>query len=277
MIKILCPIDFSEASKNAAGHAGQIARHTEASIDLLTIVEAPTLSDIANVNAGFNPGIEQRMEEAKAKLDAYSVSMEAEFGISCRSHVRSHLSSVDEALEREILNGKFDMVVMGTNGADDFWQFYFGTHSYRVIRKAASPVLMIPENCRFTPYTHIVYATDYSPDDIRTIGNAYKFTRHYEPTFTLLHIDSTRTIVHGSELEEMIRSIITEVGAIPIKFEHIEAAKASTGIDRYMKKHNADLLVLLTKKYDLFERLFHRSVTKELSYFASYPVLIYHH
>ena len=80
----------------------------------------------------------------------------------------------------------------------------------------------------------------------------------------------------GSE-EKLKRSISKTIGDTTIQFEHIEAKKASTGIDLYMKKHNADLLVLLTKKYDLFERLFHRSVTRELSYFAHYPTLIYHH
>jgi len=37
----------------------------------------------------------------------------------------------------------------------------------------------------------------------------------------------------------------------------------------------SDLLVLLAKQYSFFEKLFHRSTIRKLSFIAGYPILIY--
>ncbi len=276
MKRILCPLDFSNAANNALEYAAHTARYMGADLVLLQIVEAPTLSDIANINAGFAPAIEQRMKAAKSKLKSYCKLVEEEFSISCKQIVKSYISNIDDALKQEIRKGNYDLIIMGTKGADDFWQFYFGSHTYHVVRSISCPVLMVPQGCRFEQLNKIVYATDYRDKDVLAINKLLEFAFGFEPELTLLHINTERDIISTEEFTLFKDRFEEKLDKFKINFEQITAKKVSTGIDLYMKQNDSDALVLLTKQYDLIDQIFHHSITKELSYYASYPVLIYH-
>ena len=59
-----------------------------------------------------------------------------------------------------------------------------------------------------------------------------------------------------------------------ITFERVVFSHVADGLDEYMKQSSADLLVLLNKKLNFLESLFHRSLTLHLDKFTDYPLMI---
>lgn len=50
----------------------------------------------------------------------------------------------------------------------------------------------------------------------------------------------------------------------------------SSGIEEFVYEHNGDLLVLLKRKRNFLEKLIGNSVSTEVSYLSTHPLLIYH-
>lgn len=275
MKKILCPVDDSPAAINAIEYAARLARHFNSELVLLQIVEIPTMQDVANISGGLDPDIGDREDASRKKLGEYCSGIIKEFAIRCSSLTKVSTADVDRALKKEI-EEDFDLVVMGTNGADDLNQFFFGTHTYRVIQMIGRPLLMLPAGCTFRPYHHVVYASDYEKEDVKTIRNLLNFTGSFNAGITVLHISEKPTAV-SQEVFQSFRHIVEDsFEDSDMHFQRVVEEDAPAGIDRYMREKDADLLVLMTKRRLFIERIFHYNIIGKLSYIATYPVLVYH-
>lgn len=277
MKNFLCPVDLSSTSINAMEYAARLAKHFGASITLLQIIKAFSLQDTANLEAGLPLTIEKREREAEEKLREYCRLMEEEFSISCTALARAHTASVDKALKKEIEKGNYDLVIMGTNGADNLNQFYFGTNTYKVIRQISHPLLLVPEDCTYKPLKKVIYAMDYAVEDISTLRQLIRLTRGYNPDITMLHVNMEPATI-GEEAFEVVRIIIKDEveNYSRLEFANLAARDIADAIDDYTRKTKANLLVLLNRHHRFLERAFFESTTKRISFIADYPVLIYH-
>lgn len=277
MKNFLCPVDLSSASTNAMEYAARLAKHFGASLTLLQIIKSSTLQDVANLEAGLPLTIEKRERATEEKLKEYCRLVTEEFSISCTARARAHTAHVDKALKKEIEEGNYDLVIMGTNGADNLNQFYFGTNTYKVIRQISHPLLLIPEDCTYKPLKKVVYAMDYAVEDISTIRQLIKLTRGYNPEITVLHVNMEPATI-GEEAFEVVRNVMKrEVDNYSkLEFANLAARDIAEAIDSYTRKSKANLLVLLNRHHRLLERAFFESTTKRISFIADYPVLIYH-
>ena len=163
---------------------------------------------------------------------------------------------------------------MGTNGADDINQFYFGTHTYHIIQGTNCPVLMVPENCIYQKAENIVYATDYTKEDISAIRQMAMLTLQLNPKLTLLHISEKVSEVSDEVYRSFKHLFEDEPDICCTCFERVINEDVPAAIHSYMKAHDNSLLVLLGRKHSVLENIFRKSVTKELSFIASYPMLV---
>src|SRR5689334_24953523 len=126
MKKILCPIDFSKASLNGLEYAAQLARILNANLTLLYVrtsiwPEAIQLEQI----------VHESDQDIQARLELISQEIREEFDIPCHFHLESTTMTVEEAIAANTIN--MDLVVMGSNGADNYYQYFFGSNSFHVI------------------------------------------------------------------------------------------------------------------------------------------------
>jgi len=274
MKKILCPVDFSPAANNAVEYAANMARHLHARLILLHVLKIPTLQDVANLSAGFPSTMNEREERLQAKLNGYASEVEKRFSIPCTAHVRIHQSDINSALKTEVESADYDLVVMGTNGADDLYQFYFGTHTYSIIRHTARALLVVPEGCGFAEPKHIVYASSYHECDADNIRHLFELTGVFQPSVTVLHVSHKPTAI-SEDVFHCVKHVMEEnVDRSELHFERVVGEDIAIGIDDFMHRQNRDLLVLLTGRYSLVKSIFHESATKKLSAIATYPIMI---
>jgi hypothetical protein len=73
--------------------------------------------------------------------------------------------------------------------------------------------------------------------------------------------------------EEFKRELTKFIDDKPVAFERVVFHNVAEGLTRYMKEQSADLLILLNKKLNFMQSLFHRRLTDQLDKFASHPLL----
>jgi nucleotide-binding universal stress UspA family protein len=144
--RILCAVDFSDASLGALEYAVSLAEEADADLTLLHSIEVPPeLREHIPVPADFD-------------VDRYHAAAEA----ACLERLRAlvppsvqaycHVETVvqEGAAYRQILRlsaeRSTDLIIMGVHGRGAVDVLVFGSNTARVIRAAPCPVLIVPRD-----------------------------------------------------------------------------------------------------------------------------------
>lgn len=137
---VLCPIDFSEASRAALRYASAVAEHLQGGLTIATVND-PLLSDAADMSAG--PGY-------MADISARELKRFFEETFAGRplvlAHVDFELAAGKPAPEILALAGRCapDVIVLASHGATGVRKMFFGSTTERVLRETTVPVLVTP-------------------------------------------------------------------------------------------------------------------------------------
>lgn len=137
---VLCPIDFSDASRGALRYAAVIAEHLGGGVTVATVND-PLLRDAADMSAGTG-----------YLADLASREMQAFFQetFAGRPHTLAHVTFevADGKPAPEILaiasRCAPDLIVMASQGATGIRKMFFGSTAERVLRETTVPVVVTP-------------------------------------------------------------------------------------------------------------------------------------
>lgn len=142
--KILCPIDFSRLSARAVKHAAMLAREVGAE---LSLVHVHVLSVVPLSMGEIAPNPETMVKESgelQAKLNAAEKEVEGP-GITVDTHLLMSESSIAETILHRAKDEGADLIVVGGHGRSQVKEFFLGSVTNDLIRKATCPVLVIPD------------------------------------------------------------------------------------------------------------------------------------
>lgn len=140
--KILVATDFSPHAENALKLAAELARQSPATLQIIHVYDVLpyTLPEGLPV---YEAGQMARIRE-ELGLQLRKLASEAQ-----RSGVQEVASAVIEGqasaeIVRQAEEGQFDLIVLGTHGRGGFAHLLLGSVAERVVRKASTPVLVVP-------------------------------------------------------------------------------------------------------------------------------------
>ncbi len=273
MKKIVCPVDFSEVANNAVEYAANLAQHYKAKLTLLHIAEDP---ENGKTRDELPPTPNTQFDLLLDNIEQYREMVEENFAIDCETRVKDFTPTVENALGEEIENGNYDLVVMGTGGTREISQFFLGTHTSGLIRKTSCPLLIVPAGCSFNQLANVVYASDYKTEDVDALQDLVELTKEFNSQITVLHVSEKETDTSREIFDSFKDLYQDKLRSSELEFKRAISQNVAKGIDSYMRESKAELLVLLTSRYSFFKKLFHESISKNMSFVASYPVLISH-
>ncbi|NTV01173.1 MAG: universal stress protein [Chlorobiaceae bacterium] len=135
---ILCPLDFSEASKNAFRYACEFARTMGSKIYLLSVVEPRPMA--ADMTLTYIP-VEEDLEKA-AMDDLQPLVEEAKAnGIDVQADVMIGIPV--EVILEQLAETDVSMLIMGSHGKTGLSRLLMGSVAEGVVRKANVPVLIV--------------------------------------------------------------------------------------------------------------------------------------
>jgi nucleotide-binding universal stress UspA family protein len=269
MKKILCPTDFSDTSYNAIAYAAKLAQVTNSDLTLLNV---QSLFDIVPV--GFLTGNQFTVKATAERLQEQCEEVSRVFHITCKCEVEATYHKLSTVISEK--SRHYDLVVMGSNGADDLYQFFLGSNTYNALTKATSPVLIIPEGHLYTEVKKIVFAFDYLRERKLPMEPVLRFARHLQADITVLQVMEEAVSDEANEdLKELQFILETQAEGYPLKFETIRSSEIARSIDKYILDHEPDVLALCSQSRNFIENIFHKSVIKKISALTSYPVFVF--
>ncbi len=141
--KILVPVDFSDYSKSTLKYSSAFAKHFNAELILVYVVEPiiypPDFSMGQLALPSFNIEIDKRAEEELQKLS----QTELDSSIKVKTLVKPgkpFIEIIETAREEDV-----DLIIIATHGHSGMEHILFGSTADKVVKKAPCPVLTIRE------------------------------------------------------------------------------------------------------------------------------------
>lgn len=138
--KILCPVDFSEPSREALKTAARLAADATAELTLVHVWQSPVrLSEETLMQSDL---LEHERKQAETALAGWKAEAESVGAKSVTIKVLAGLPwrvIVDEIASTP----GYDLVVLGTHGRSGIMRVLLGSVAERVARHADCPVLLV--------------------------------------------------------------------------------------------------------------------------------------
>lgn len=268
---ILYPTDFSDNAKNALPYLVDLVKKTGSKLTLLHVASLPVVPPV-----GAYTTIDQTVintaegEHQHAKIRLQNILIENGLTDQANECVVKVGNVTDEILDT-LKDESIDLIVMGTKGESAEKGLFMGSIAKAVIQDSSCPVMAIPDAADFSEIKHIVYATDLQHDESTKVGHLVRIAKLFGARLTVLHIDHDEEVKEWSQ--DLLMDIINEANYENIRFEELVGADPAQAINDFVNIHQADILAMTTHTTTLFDKLFHRSLTKEMLLHTEIPLI----
>jgi len=267
----LVATDFSLAAANAVNYATDMALSINAQLFLLHVVQTPIgFSDMPLVM-----GLEDIMRSSEKDMQNLreELVLRTEGKILIESEVG--MGGFYEELKEVCKRINPYTVVMGSQGKTAAEHLMFGSHAVYSVKHLAWPVITVPPNAAFTSVKKIGLASDLTE---------VVETTPFEEIKMLVHdFNAELHILNTGKKEVFDADIVFESGlmqemtmALKPTFHFIDNENIDQGIMDFAEKNQIGLLIVMPRRHNILEGIFHKSHTKQLVLHSHVPVMSIH-
>ncbi|WP_394991029.1 universal stress protein [Emticicia sp.] len=277
MKTILFPTDFSDNAIHASKYAGMLARRFDAKVILLHVyaITVPVNSEFQLIYDTENTLL-QRGKEAEQNLQFFT----EKFIGNTNLHIEQITQMVEYGLVSDVVveiakAQNVDLIVMGTKGASNMIDKWFGTNAEIIMESAKCPVWIIPENALLNAPQTIMYAADFKEDEIAATHKLLEIAKPLGATCKVVHIHDYFELKVNQTVKEMVTELKHEFENEDITFKHLNRKEIVKGLETYIKTHNPDVLALAAYEKSFLSKIFNSSITQHFVQEAKLPMLFF--
>ncbi|MCS6904691.1 MAG: universal stress protein [Bacteroidia bacterium] len=275
MNAILVPVDFSSYSANALVYGLQIAAKTGWKCYALRVTKLKFTKFIHSVE-DIAKKEKEALEEAQQELRNFCQGIYEKYPflktVPAEQLVRVGL--VVEEILSIVEEFAFQMIIMGTQGAESTEKKIFGSNTALVIENTTVPVLAIPANCDLFTVANIVFALDIhkKPSD-RAIRFLCEFAQAFDAWISILYIQKKK---EEPNLDELAGEALGWFSYPKTRLEVVVDTSILHGIELFVAQNQLDILALVARDHATIERIFGSSLVREIALHFHYPFLALH-
>ncbi len=275
MKTILVPTDFSEQAHVALDLASGIAQKNSATVQLLSVVEAPqgtSFSAMGEVTAPdgmdsmFFAQLLKRQRERLEKLvkdDKYQdISLEGEVDIG----------NPFENISKMIADRDVDLVVMGTQGSSGMEEILVGSNTEKVVRRAKCPVLTVKEAVDASSIKDIVFATNLRHTEEKLMKELLRLQKLFDAKLHILCVNTPSTFETDRFYREGMQNLVNKYNISNYTMNVYNDDVEEDGIVFFAEDINADMIALATHGRTGIRHLLSGSIAEDVVNHAKRPV-----
>ncbi|MBC7382098.1 MAG: universal stress protein [Bacteroidia bacterium] len=267
--KILVPTDFSTAADNALSYGIGLAIKANAEMQILHINQVALVDATipAETYQLFVKEIEDQTKENFSKLESVLNASGVKYALHSRyGFVADEICDFSQKHE-------IDLIVMGTTGASGFEEILVGSNAASVVSKTVVPLLVVPANTSYKEIGRIVYATDYNEPEFPALIRLVYYAELFDCILDVVHVKSDSDKYFNAENNFFIKNK-EKITYNKIRYTKLEKGDIIETINNYVDSVQADLLVMAKHNRNFFDRLFHRSLSKNMAFHTHIPLLV---
>lgn len=276
MKKILVPTDFSVCAENAIMFAVQSSKLVPAEIILLHTVEVAgnLYTDYMGVNHEFSQSVIDNTQKELADL-ASRVSKMENIQIS---HALG-IGTLRESIYSVVKEKGVDMIIMGTTGASGLDEKIWGSRTASVIGNTPVPVLAVPSGYEWKRPQKILFSTNHFEEDPVILNFLFELAGLFMATvYVVVFTDEDDDkagvyLEHSRKLPHYEKFLKNTYHESTLTVKNIYGLEFEKSLQEYISQNGIDILTMVTYKRKFWDRIFHPSLTRKMSYHSKIPLL----
>ena len=163
---------------------------------------------------------------------------------------------------------------MGTHGESGFLSKLIGTNTVNVIKSIQNPVLAVPPHAKYQGIKRTVFTTLFRDKDKSALKEMLIMARAVGAKIECLHV------LHNDNVADVLLQTETWQNEFPndeisyILLDEVESIENT--IANYILENNIDILGVVKRNRNFFDRLFGSSVSNNLALHSKVPILVFH-
>lgn len=284
--RILVAVDFSSYSIKACRAAFTIAQQTNAKVKILHVyrVHFPITFPFAdNLNKDDGDDVlsvaRRRMLDFCNEIDEKITQKEFP-PINYSYSLREGL--ISEEIENFVEEYKPFLLVLGTKGLSNNKRNVVGNITADIIEMTNVPVMAIPENFMIENtlnFQNIAFLTNFQKRDLDAFDFLVNILKPYPNVrITLTHVNVINKKDEKwseAELAEMKKYFIDKYPELNVGYQLIDGPNMADSINEFIKKENINIVMLNTKRRNLFGRIFLPSISRKVLINSDVALIIF--
>mgnify|MGYP001069383186 CR=1 FL=1 len=278
MKNILVPTDFSDNSWNALIYALELFKDIPCNFHLLHVTlltnyvtgDSPIFPNNTMVEKTILKQAKSALITLLKKIKTLPKNKNHHF------YTESQYNFFIDAVREQIEEKNIHLIIMGTRGASGLNQVILGSNTGDLITQVKCPVLIIPENAVYKIPKEIAFPTDYNIFYQYEILNFIsEFTKIHDATVRILHIakkDENLTTYQLDNKDFLNDYFLDEKHS----FHRITSKKIEQGIQCFVESREIDMIIMIAKNINLFQRVLFKPTVEDISYHTEIPFLVLH-
>ncbi|QHT67930.1 universal stress protein [Rhodocytophaga rosea] len=280
MKNILVPTDFSQQANNALTVACAIARKSGSNIHLLHVLDV-SLGGGFNFSTMGEPSgyttmdqvyvlqlrdiTSQRLAELAQKNsgDGFTILPEVQVG-NIFSTVTAYVKEHD-----------IDLIVMGTKGSSGIEEFFVGSNTEKIVRRAACPVLSVKNVLPGFSIRNIAFASNFEKDQLIAVSKLKRFQELFDAQLHLVYINVPNYFVNSRAIRIRMNEFVQKYQLTNYNFAVYDDNTEEDGIIHFAEEIHADIIAVATHGRTGLAHLLSGSIAEDIVNHANRPVLTF--
>lgn len=266
---ILVPTDFSENSEAAVRFAVGLACDIQARIIVMHAYRLLQTLSTANqspfsIKDQWDKTTKEKFEKLKKEI-----LNDCELDYTFESDVGFAADTILSAVNAN----EVDLVIMGTSG-EGSWEGVFGSTTLKIINKVNCPVIVIPPKASYSGLDQITFAYDFK--EVKSFSKfslLVEFIRRFNSHFEILNINN-KAVISDEDQDDQLYHFDKYLNELNHTYSFISNESVPEGILDHISKKSTDLLVLLKRDHNLYQKVFTFSVTKKVVLNTELPLMV---
>ncbi len=266
---VLVPTDFSENALLAARFAISLAAHSQAEVCFL---HAFTWLRSAFQGEHENEANRKEAEQnASQEMDRFLANFTGVSKVPDSVVTEGYLP---DAIDRFLSGSNVKLVVMGTTGASGLKYHVLGSSTFEVAKQLKTvPLVVVPPGILRFNLEKVAFFTDFNPGDLQTIASLKAVFPSFSGVIRLIHFGKPGgRPEEEAKLAKWAQTLKNEVGIAELSWLWVEGEEGVEAIRKL--NEDFDLLVLTQVEHSFFEKLFSKSMARELIHQSQIPVFM---
>lgn len=269
MSTIIVATDFSEVADNAVEYAAQLAKHFQSKLILFNAFKLPVHAANTLLPAS---AIHELLEENQVLLEGKADLIG--FSYDIKTGHETSFSFVEEELQNLVNKYEADLVVFGMS-TKTFEQDLLGNNTTMAIRKMQFPVLAVPLGAKFNGMKNVLFACDVLRGvPVKILERIKELAKELKSNVEVFFVDQKieEFKANGTNLVS-IDTINDGLDGITYSHKSVRSNAVISEIEKEIVAFEADLLIMIPKKYGFWSSLIHRSKTRMMASGMNIPLL----
>ena len=274
MNNFIVPIDFSDASKNAARYAAHICNGIpDANLILYNVFEALEYGSDSSPLSTADGEDDARRSVVDMALQSVRTEI-APLTNAQISIVSEESNRFLDSLENYVLNNDIQFIVMGTTGSTRLGEMLMGGNTLNIVKRRIVPVIIVPPGAQSTSAKNVMLLTDFKDVDftvpIHTVKSVLDL---FKPTLHIVNVDHEHYVQITEEYKTAKLKLEEQLSAYNPEFYFIRLFDFLDAINQFVNDNKIDIILTFPRRHSFLGNVFKTTSTVKLAYHSHVPLV----